>query len=360
MSHPPDHRLSEDLGSASVRRRRPRGWLIRHPLLYVALALFFAFSYAGDWLPSRRDLGEGLGGPETAGAPTLEELLRQSRELPLASTVAFVVPLICGSGLLLGYLILRAHDVRVFPRCEFPRAPWSGWDLVRCGVVFAVAARLVEAGVATLLLRQRASPAAFPVPSVLVMVLGSNATVVLTCLFIVLLVGVVAGNPLRHLGLVEKKPLRRVLLGLVGWLMTFPVLFIVGLLVFILGPRVGVRPQFQEVLRQSLGLSPVALGVVLVSVAVIAPLTEELLFRGFIYATLRRTMGPLAAIVSSAALFSFLHFHAAASASLFVIGFLLAYLYERTGSLVASISAHAANNLYSLLVVYLTFREGMV
>lgn len=342
------------------RPERARGRLVRHPIIYLGLALFFALSYAGHWLPARRDIDLAGGASLAAqGGTSLEELLRQPHELPLGSTIAFIVPLICGSGLLLGYLVLRAHDIRVFPRCDFPRAPWSGWDLLRCLVVFAVAGRLVEAGVTALILHHGANRAAAAVPPVVVVVLGSNATLALTCVFILVLVGLVAGGPLRRLGLCERRPASRALLGLVGWVMIFPVLFVVGLLMFILGPRVGVRPELQQVLRESLGLSPLALASVLLSVAVVAPVTEELFFRGFFYATLRRSMGPLAAIVLSSAVFSLLHFHPTASASLFVIGFLLAYLYERTGSLVASIAAHATNNLYSLLVVYLTFREAM-
>ena len=61
----------------------------------------------------------------------------------------------------------------------------------------------------------------------------------------------------------------------------------------------------------------------------------------------------------SAATFALLHQHLPAMAQLFIVGFVLAYLYERTGSLVASMAAHAANNLYSLVMIYLLARGGM-
>jgi len=352
--------MSDPTPSATPSPRRPRGWLIRHPLIYLALVLFFVLSYSGQWLPSLRDLAQTSEAQSaTAGGRSFEDFLREGGDVPLGTAVAFVVPLICGSGLLLGYLILRAHNVRVFPRCEFPRAPWNVWDLLRLVAVAAVISRLVEAATVAIRLHQMANPGSIPVPQVVVKVLGGNAIVLLTCGFVLALVGCVAGRPLRHLGLREQKPIRRALLGLVGWLMVFPILFVVGLLVFVLGPRVGVRPEFQEVLRESLGLPPAALAVVLVGAVVVAPVAEEILFRGFLYATLRRSFGPLAAIVLSSAIFSLLHSQLTAAPSLFVIGFLLAYLYERTRSLVAPMAAHAANNLYSLLVVYLTFREGL-
>jgi len=352
--------MSYPTPSVSPAPRRPRGWLIRHPLIYLGLVIFFVLSYSGHWLPSVRDLPQTPEArPVATAGRSFEDLLREGGDVPLGTAVAFVVPLICGSGLLLGYLILRAHDVRVFPRCEFPKAPWNLWDLLRSVAVIAVVSRLVEAAVVAVRLHQLANPRSASVPSVIIKVLGGNATVALSCVFVLALVGCVAGKPFRRLGLRERHPVRRALLGLVGWLMVFPVVFVVGLLVFVLGPRVGVRPEFQEVLRESLGLPPAALAVVLVGAVVVAPVAEEILFRGFLYATLRRSLGPLAAIVLSSAIFSLLHSQLTAAPSLFVIGFLLAYLYERTGSLVASISAHAANNLYSLLVVYLTFREGL-
>ena len=54
-----------------------------------------------------------------------------------------------------------------------------------------------------------------------------------------------------------------------------------------------------------------------------------------------------------------LHFHVPAMVPLFVVGFVVAYLYERTGSLAASIAAHAANNLHAMLIVFLVSRTGL-
>jgi membrane protease YdiL (CAAX protease family) len=84
---------------------------------------------------------------------------------------------------------------------------------------------------------------------------------------------------------------------------------------------------------------------------VIAAVTEEIIYRGMLYGTFRHYLGPLAAIVVSAAVFAGLHQMAYGFLSLFVIGFLLAYLYERTGSLVASIVAHAVHNLLTFTIV---------
>lgn len=81
-------------------------------------------------------------------------------------------------------------------------------------------------------------------------------------------------------------------------------------------------------------------------VTVMAPLAEELFFRGFIFGGLRRRGLPVALLVSGAA------FGAAHGASspvgfllpLAVLGVLLALVYEWSGSLYASIGLHWLNN----------------
>ena len=89
-------------------------------------------------------------------------------------------------------------------------------------------------------------------------------------------------------------------------------------------------------------------------------MTEEFLFRGFLYGTLRRYLGPLWAIGLSAAAFAGAHAFAFGFLPLFVIGFLLAYLYERTGSLAASVAAHALHNFYVLLALRMLHTPGII
>jgi membrane protease YdiL (CAAX protease family) len=76
-----------------------------------------------------------------------------------------------------------------------------------------------------------------------------------------------------------------------------------------------------------------------------APVFEELIFRGLLYGTLRvRLAWPLAAL-GSAVVFALAHGYGAAGfVSVFVSGLLWAWSYERTGSLLPAMAAHAANN----------------
>lgn len=348
---PPPH---QELPASSHR-------LIERPALYVALLALYAASFHDALLPP-----VGQGGADTPDAKaihshrTLEDMLRWPRETSFAAAAAVLVPLCLGTGLLIGYCILRAHGIIVFPRCDFPIPRWTGWHLLRAGIVLAVLLRGAAIGAAWLPHLRRVGAVGEWLPTGLTLALGANLTMLLLCLFIVALVGRREGNPLRLLGLAEARPLSRAAMGVAGFLMVHPLLVGVGTVMFILAPQVGVEPRPQEVLVQVVALSPGAFAMAVASVALLTPVTEEIVFRGFFYATLRRAMGPLSAIILSALVFALLHAYAFGLPSLFLIGFLLAYLYERTGSLVASILAHATHNFYTLLAAYLAFHDAVI
>ena len=87
------------------------------------------------------------------------------------------------------------------------------------------------------------------------------------------------------------------------------------------------------------------------ALALWTPLTEELFFRGFVFAGLVHQRGVGRALVFSAMIFSAVHLLAGPGVlvPIFITGFLLAWLYQRTGSLWPSIAAHAGQNGAALL-----------
>ena len=86
----------------------------------------------------------------------------------------------------------------------------------------------------------------------------------------------------------------------------------------------------------------------------ITPISEELFFRGFIFRGLLPKMGPWGAIAASALVFSAFHLSLGVLVPIFITGFLLAWLYWRTGSLWAAIGAHAGQNALALGMQALT------
>jgi len=97
--------------------------------------------------------------------------------------------------------------------------------------------------------------------------------------------------------------------------------------------------------------------VTLVDTVVLTPIFEELVFRGLLFGTLRRRLGPAAAAAASAGVFALAHGYGVLGfAAVFWSGLLWAWAYEWTGSLVPSIIAHAADNLSASLALILVLR----
>jgi membrane protease YdiL (CAAX protease family) len=96
-----------------------------------------------------------------------------------------------------------------------------------------------------------------------------------------------------------------------------------------------------------------------VAVVVVAPITEELLFRGLLFRSLRDPYGFVVGAIGSAAFFGLLHSGAGAVAdvvllqvSIGLLGVGLAGVYEWRGNLVANVAAHATFNLVTVLVFF--------
>jgi len=87
------------------------------------------------------------------------------------------------------------------------------------------------------------------------------------------------------------------------------------------------------------------------SAVVMAPLAEEVFFRGLLQSMLRRyTRQPWVAVVITSAAFASIHFSTPQHLpALFVLSLVLGYNYERTGRLVAAIGIHVLFNAISII-----------
>ncbi len=121
----------------------------------------------------------------------------------------------------------------------------------------------------------------------------------------------------------------------------------------------GLPPQAQEVVElyvrgraggEWAGMAAIALGAV-----VAAPLTEELLFRGFIFGMLRSWMGRRGALLLTSAAFAAFHVLPAVVLPIFLVGLVLNWIYLKTGSLVYPILFHALFNGWNL--VYMSWGD---
>jgi membrane protease YdiL (CAAX protease family) len=84
---------------------------------------------------------------------------------------------------------------------------------------------------------------------------------------------------------------------------------------------------------------------------VTAPLTEELLFRGFLYGVVKRGTDRWFAAVFTAVLFAVVHLHVGTAPQLFLLGMGLAIAYEQSGSLLVPIFMHSMFNAWNIAML---------
>lgn len=147
---------------------------------------------------------------------------------------------------------------------------------------------------------------------------------------------------LRHAFRHRGGTVRRALEGLLVLWIALPFVYGTALL---LAPA-GAPPQetVDRIARRDEGWIPFALFAL-----VVAPVLEEVAFRGALYPAVRRALGPRAALLATALLFGAVHMdHWTRVPPMAVFGLFLGFLVERTGSIAGCIAAHFAFNAISV------------
>lgn len=149
-----------------------------------------------------------------------------------------------------------------------------------------------------------------------------------------------AGLPFERAGAV--KTLACVFLGSAGCMLAnFPASMIVSL-----EQAMGFSGTIPDM---PLTDDPAVIFLYVLSVAVIPPIVEEMMFRGMILQGLRR-FGDGFAVVASAALFGLYHGNLAQTVFAFLCGLVLGFVVIRTNSLLPAILVHAVNNASAVAI----------
>ncbi|MBR5887253.1 MAG: CPBP family intramembrane metalloprotease [Akkermansia sp.] len=113
-------------------------------------------------------------------------------------------------------------------------------------------------------------------------------------------------------------------------------------------------PEQQQVTEEIAGAkSLLTLSGLIFNAVIVAPLMEEIAFRGFMYNVLRQRAGIIAAAISSSLFFSAVHTSLIQTVVLFVFGCAQCYLYEKTRTLIFPIILHAIFNSVSIIFILL-------
>jgi len=109
--------------------------------------------------------------------------------------------------------------------------------------------------------------------------------------------------------------------------------------------HLGDHVKLQETVRTYQEANAVTIRIMIaISAIIVAPVAEEIVFRGYIYTTTKRFSSRFFATLLSSLLFAVVHFNITALIPLLFLAIILALSYELSGSLWAPISIHALFN----------------
>ena len=103
-------------------------------------------------------------------------------------------------------------------------------------------------------------------------------------------------------------------------------------------------------IREALETNPVT---VVVSVVFLAPMAEEVLFRGLLFGVLQRWLSARWTILLTAMLFALIHVQAIYFLPIFLVGVLCGWSRHKSGSLAVPMMLHVLNNGISLVLMQL-------
>lgn len=307
-----------------------------------------------DWI-TRLALVDCLrrAGDDRAAEEVIREIDRRTRDFAwLLGAVAliYLVVLLAGTGCLAAVAYRKLFTIQPSPELPTPQVCWTVLEAIEATAVLIVG--MLLAGLLSDIIPQKLdldgrAPWAMPIAAILTYLLFAAPALILifrrTARYTI--------HPLDALGFSSRLRLTLATTGLRAYCM-----LVAGAALAALAARwLGVSPLAAmspiELLQYSRGLPDIITYFILI--CVLAPLVEETIFRGYVYAGLRTRLATPAAAVLSAGMFAFAHLNMAPSglAAVALVGVLLAYLYENTGSLWPSVVVHAFHNTLAFLVI---------
>jgi len=170
-----------------------------------------------------------------------------------------------------------------------------------------------------------------------------------TCLYVFYIIRIGYGLPVASLGFTVHNWKRDVKIGLKHYLIVLPIIILAGFVVDFVLRIFGIEPEQQDIISKILNEDSLGVLTFMFFFGMLAaPVVEELLFRGFLQSAVKTTFGKLKAILISGFLFALVHLNAHVFLQIFILGLLLAYLFEKTGSLIAPITVHICHNTATL------------
>jgi len=288
---------------------------------------------------------------------TKEELTKfiqeNKRVAAILSLLSFIILFVIAAGLFLDFIVFilkREGGVILFPTLSHKDPKWGIWDVCKVMILF------VWFGYILMLIISALSDV---LPSIkmnnnLNSVVNASIADLLAFIFIIYFAVHQYGEKLRSLGLSSKNFLRNVGYGIMGYLATIPVLILALLSIVWVSAAFKYKPPMQPVVEIFLvEKQKMFVTYLTIFVTIFGPIVEEIFFRGFMYPAAKKKWGFKVALLLTSGLFALLHANLAGFLPIMILGMLLCYLFERTGTLVASCTVHILHNTAMIGMVFL-------
>lgn len=115
--------------------------------------------------------------------------------------------------------------------------------------------------------------------------------------------------------------------------------------------------EIEQVMRSATSLPDIV--ALIIAGTVLAPVSEEIFYRGMIYPVFRRYLGPAWGAVLAGLLFGLAHFDLWRAVPLAIGGAALCYIYEKSRSVLVPMIAHALWNGAMFAVILLSLSYGL-
>lgn len=328
--------------------------------LYVWLLIFLVSITLALALAEPRKTPPGKQGSATAlkaRALTKEDLTKifasDKKTAAAVSIFSFAAVFALLSGVLLDFIIL-ALKIQKAPllsaAIEQDQPPgWGIWDVCRVAILFmwfGYMLTLMESFLAGVLPALKNNNFRS--------LLNVTVTDALAALFIIYFAVLRQKQRLASLGLSLKNFFRNIAYGISGYLSAVPALLLTLVATIWVVNAFKYEPPVQPVLEMFLEEKRHGIIIYLAVLAsVLGPVAEELFFRAFMYRAVKSRFGFKAALFSTSALFAALHTTLVGFMPIFILGMLLAYLFEKTGTIVASCVVHIMHNTAMVAAVFI-------
>lgn len=343
--------LSAEIVLGFIKRNR----LYFFMLIFVIMVNIFSVGHEKKESPDAKKIRTVMSKDEIeAQEKRIKRVLSENKPLArLLTASAFFGATVLMLGLILGMrcLALKLNDRSVMVAYGTP--PDVGWgilDLFRTAVLLFFLGYLLQLLEAT---------AAFlmgikDLNSKLLIVTHATMMDLVAISIVIYFVIKKYKGTLLSLGISFKNFVRDIRIGIGGYVAILPVLVLVMLIVIVFLQVVRYEQPPSPIFEILYGeTQPNLLFVLTILLTFLGPVSEELFFRGFAYPVLRKRLGVKKAILLVSAVFALLHMNFISFFPVFVLGILLAYLYEKTGSLISPIVVHMIHNSSVVFFVYL-------